>query len=54
MRHAEDIPNKGFAVVKYRGKWSVLDTITGVYYYIGKGYKVCREACDRLNKTEAK
>jgi hypothetical protein len=39
-----------FTVVKYKGKWAVLDTKTRVYYFIGAGKSYCEERAIELNK----
>jgi len=43
---------KLYKVEKYRGKWSILDTKTRVYYFIGCGKQYCIEKCRQLNSGE--
>lgn len=39
-----------FKVTKYKGKWSILDTKTCVYYFIGSGKEFCTKKAIELNK----
>ena len=41
-----------YVIAKYKGRWSVLDTVTNVYYFIGMGKKYCKNKCDDLNMYE--
>lgn len=41
-----------YVLAKYQGKWSVLDTKTRVYYFIGSGKKYCIERMNKLNKLD--
>lgn len=39
-----------YSVIKYRGKWAVLDSEARVYYFIGAGLEYCRKRADELNR----
>ena len=39
-----------YIVTKYKNKWSVLDTKSNVYYFIGSGKKYCTEKANSLNR----
>ena len=38
-----------YIATKYQGKWSVLDTKTKVYYFIGCGKRFCEKKVQELN-----
>ena len=39
-----------FILTKYKNKWAVLDSRTGVYYFIGCGKRYCEKRCRELNE----
>lgn len=41
-----------YKTVKYKGKWSVYDTRSRVYYFIGQGRLFCMQKAMELNKEE--
>ena len=45
----EGRPMNVYRACKYQNKWSVLDTQTGVYYFIGTGMKFCMTKAEELN-----
>ena len=38
-----------YIATKYKGKWSVLDSKTKVYYFIGSGKLFCENKAKELN-----
>lgn len=50
--HFEGRPINVYRACKYQGKWAVLDTMTGVYYFIGTGMKHCMMRTNELNANK--
>lgn len=42
-----------FVVEKYKNKWAVLDTVSCVWYFIGRGKKYCEKMAKDLNEMIA-